>query len=108
MVERVLVREEIYHGDGAGDGPDLVVEWADGYVGDAGLSGAGRLVTSAPPGHSSDHWNQSAFLAAGAGVRSGALDAALEDIAPTVLQALGVSPPAGLGGRVLPIMEAGA
>ena len=107
MVERVLVREEIYHGDGAADGPDLVVEWADGYVGDAGLSGAGRIVTSAPPGHSSDHWNQSAFLAAGAGVRSGALDAALEDIAPTVLQALGVSAPAGLDGRVLPIIQPG-
>lgn len=107
MVERVLTREEIYRGEALTDAPDLVVEWKEGYVGDAGLSGAGRIATPAPPGHSSDHWNQSALLAGGAGVRPGEVSAALEDIAPTVLQALGVSPPAGLDGRVLPFVEPG-
>jgi predicted AlkP superfamily phosphohydrolase/phosphomutase len=101
MVERVYAREEIYRGDELAHAPDLVVEWKLGYSGDAGISGAGRIVTPSPPNHSSDHWNQSALLALGAGVRPGQITARLEDIAPTVLQALGVSAPPDLDGTVL-------
>jgi hypothetical protein len=38
-------------------------------------------------------------------VRPGEVSARLEDVAPTVLHALGVEPPAGLDGKVLPIFE---
>jgi arylsulfatase A-like enzyme len=39
----------------------------------------------------------------GAGVRPGELSAALEDIVPTVLHALGVAPPVDLDGTILPL-----
>jgi predicted AlkP superfamily phosphohydrolase/phosphomutase len=103
MVSRVLTRDESYRGEELTHAPDLLVEWKPGYSGDGGLSGAGKIVTPSPPNHSSDHWNQSAMLALGAGVRPGQLRAALVDIAPTVLHALGVSVPAALEGNVLPL-----
>jgi len=103
MVERVATRDESYRGPEVTHAPDLVVEWKPGYSGDAGLSGAGKIVTQSPPNHSSDHWNQSFLLASGEGVRSGELAATLEDIAPTVLRALGVSAPVDFDGRVLPL-----
>lgn len=104
MVERVHAREEIYRGPELAHAPDLIVEWKPGYSGDAGLSGAGRLVSQSPPNHSSDHWNQSALLALGVGVPPGQISARLEDIAPTVLRALGVSPPPDLDGSALPAL----
>jgi bisphosphoglycerate-independent phosphoglycerate mutase (AlkP superfamily) len=80
-----------------------MVKWKPGYSGDAGLSGASQIVTQSPPNHSSDHWNQSFLLASGEGVRSRELAATLEDIAPTVLRALGVSAPVDFDGKVLPL-----
>jgi predicted AlkP superfamily phosphohydrolase/phosphomutase len=103
VVERVLTREEIYRGEEVTHAPDLVVEWRAGYAGDGGLSGAGKVVAPAPPNLSSDHWNESAFLALGPDVGPGELTAALEDVTPTVLHALGVPIPAGLDGTVLPL-----
>ncbi len=101
MVEKVHRREDIYHGPELSYAPDLVVEWKAGYSGDSGLSGSGRLVTASPPHHSSDHWNASAFLALGPGVTPGEITARLEDVAPTVLHALGQAVPAHLDGKVL-------
>jgi predicted AlkP superfamily phosphohydrolase/phosphomutase len=103
VVERVLTRDELYRGEEVTHAPDLIVEWRAGYVGDGGFSGAGKVVAPAPPNLSSDHWNESAFLALGSDVGPGELTAALEDIAPTVLHALGVPIPAGLDGTVLPL-----
>jgi predicted AlkP superfamily phosphohydrolase/phosphomutase len=103
VVERVLTREEIYRGEEMTNAPDLVVEWRAGYAGDGGLSGAGKVVTPAPPNLSSEHWNESAFLALGPDVVPGRVAATLEDVTPTVLQALGVPIPAGLDGTVLPL-----
>jgi predicted AlkP superfamily phosphohydrolase/phosphomutase len=107
MVERVYPREEIYRGEALAHAPDLVVEWKPGYSGDAGLSGAGRIITPSPAHHSSDHWNQSVLLGQGAGVRPGELTARLEDIAPTVLHGLGLSVPADLDGKVLTALVGG-
>lgn len=108
MVEQVHAREAIYRGEELANAPDLVVEWKPGYSGDAGLSGAGRVITPSPANHSSDHWNQSVLLAHGAKVRRGELTARLEDIAPTVLRALGVSVPPGLDGEPLPALLGGS
>ena len=102
MVERVHAREDIYRGAELAHAPDLIVEWKLGYSGDAGLAGAGRIVTQSPSNHSSDHCNESVLLALGPGVRPGAISGRLEDIAPTVLHALGVSAPPDLDGKVLP------
>jgi len=78
------------------------VQLREGYSGQSGFSSA-RLVTAAPANHSSDHWEQSFFLALGDGVRPGELSSRLEDVAPTVLHALGQPVPDDYDGRVLPI-----
>ena len=103
MIHRVFTRDEIYRGPEITHSPDLIVEWRAGYCGDAGISGAGKILTPSPPNHSSDHWNQSVLLALGAEVRPGELSATLEDIAPTVLEALGVNVPPDLDGKALPL-----
>jgi len=103
MVERVCTRDELYRGEQVTHAPDLVVEWRPGYAGDGAFAGGGKLVSPAPPNLSSDHSTEGALLAFGAGITPGRHDAALEDVAPTVLRALGVPVPAGLDGAVLPL-----
>ncbi len=103
IVENVFTREEIYSGEQLTNGPDLVVKFCEGYSGDSGFSGSGKLVTKSPPNHSSDHWNESVFLALGERVRPGEVKARLEDIAPTVLYALGVEVRDDYDGKALPI-----
>jgi predicted AlkP superfamily phosphohydrolase/phosphomutase len=103
VVDRVLTRDELYRGEEVTHAPDLIVEWRPGYAGDGGFSAAGKVVAAAPPNLSSDHWNESVFLALGSDVAPGQLTAALEDVTPTVLDALGVTKPAGLDGTVLPL-----
>jgi predicted AlkP superfamily phosphohydrolase/phosphomutase len=107
MVDRVVAKEEIYSGDELTNGPDLLIYLRDGYSGDSGFSGAGRSVTDAPANHSSDHWDKSFLLAAGDRVRSGEVASCLEDVAPTVLHALGQPVPQDYDGRVLPIFADG-
>jgi predicted AlkP superfamily phosphohydrolase/phosphomutase len=107
MVDRVVAKEEIYSGDELTNGPDLLIYLRDGYSGDSGFSGAGRPVTDAPANHSSDHWDKSFLLAAGDRVRSGEVASCLEDVAPTVLHALGQPVPQDYDGRVLPIFADG-
>lgn len=103
VVERVWKREELYRGPQSTHGPDLVVQCREGYAAHSGFEGRGRLVSASPPGHSSEHRHVGYFLAGGPGVRSGEIEGRLADVAPTVLQALGVAPPADGDGRVLPI-----
>jgi predicted AlkP superfamily phosphohydrolase/phosphomutase len=103
MVERVHSRDELYRGDQVTHGPDLLIEWRPGYAGDGGFAGGGKAVSAAPPNLSSDHSTESAFLVLGAGITPGQHDAQLEDVAPTILHALGVPVPAGLDGAVLPL-----
>jgi predicted AlkP superfamily phosphohydrolase/phosphomutase len=105
MVERVVTRDEAYSGDELTNAPDLIVHLREGYSGQSGFS-AGRLVTDAPANHSSDHWDQSYLLALGDGIRAGQLESRLEDVAPTVLHALGQPVPDDYDGRVLPMFEA--
>jgi predicted AlkP superfamily phosphohydrolase/phosphomutase len=103
VVEKVFTREGIYSGKEVTNGPDLVVKFREGYSGDSGFSGGGRLVTKSPDNHSSEHWNESVFLASGAGIKPGQVEACLEDIAPTVLRALNVGIPDDYDGKILPI-----
>jgi predicted AlkP superfamily phosphohydrolase/phosphomutase len=103
VVERVVSRDEVYSGGELTNAPDLLVHLRDGYSGQSGFAGAGRLVTDAPANHSSDHWDQSFLLAAGDRVRGGEVASRLEDVAPTVLHALGQPVPQDYDGRVLPI-----
>ncbi|MGH7571814.1 MAG: alkaline phosphatase family protein [Gemmatimonadota bacterium] len=103
VVERVWTKEELYRGPESTHAPDLVVQCREGYAANSGFEGRGRIVTPSPPGHSSDHQPVGFFLAGGSGIRSTRMEGRLADVAPTVLQALGVKPPADGDGRVLPI-----
>ena len=103
VVERVVTRDEIYSGGELTNAPDLLIHLQDGYSGDSGFTGAGRLLTDAPANHSSDHWDQSFLLAGGEGIRPGNVEARLEDIAPTVVHALGQEVPSDYDGHILPI-----
>jgi predicted AlkP superfamily phosphohydrolase/phosphomutase len=105
IVERVVTRDEAYSGGELTNAPDLIVHLREGYSGQSGFS-AGRLVTDAPANHSSDHWDQSFLLALGDGIRAGQLESRLEDVAPTILHALGQTVPDDYDGRVLPMFEA--
>ena len=87
----------------AGLGPDLIPQYRPGYTGDSGFAAGGKPVVASPESHSSDHGVESFFLALGEGVRSGEIEARLEDVAPTVMRALGVPPAPDYDGRVLPI-----
>lgn len=103
IVDQVYSREEIYSGQDLTNAPDLVVKFHEGYSGDSGFSGGGKLITKSPSNHSSDHWNESLFLAYGKGIRSGEVKARLEDVAPTVLRYLEVNVPQDYDGVSLPI-----
>jgi predicted AlkP superfamily phosphohydrolase/phosphomutase len=105
VVERVLTRDEVYHGAELPHAPDLLIEWRPGYTCDPGFSGDGRTIARCPPNFSSDHSCQSVVLAGGAGVRPGRIQAELQDVAPTVLRALDVSVPPEMEGAILPLWE---
>lgn len=104
LVERVWAREELYSGPELPNAPDLIVECREGYVADSGFRGAGRVVTRSPASHTSDHWHEGFLFAGGAGVKRGEIHGRLEDVAPTVLRALGLEDP-GCDGRPLPIFR---
>ena len=105
IVEKVWTREELYAGEELTHAPDLIVHFLEGYSGHSGIAGGGKVVTRSPPNHSSDHWNESLLLALGPRVRAGEIEARLEDIAPTVLHALGVDSPEDCDGSVLPLFD---
>ena len=105
MIDAVHTRDEIYRGDRLTDAPDLIIQYREGYVGDDGFAGTGRLISGNPSKESSDHWQESFFCAMGQGVRPGEVSVRLEDIAPTILSALDTEIPDDLDGRVLPILN---
>ena len=104
VVERIWTREEVYRGDQVSEAPDLLVEWREGYAGSSRLGSSRRIIAPSPGNHSSDHCTESFLLMFGDGVRPGRIAARLEDIAPTVLQALGVPGLPGCDGRPLPVL----
>jgi predicted AlkP superfamily phosphohydrolase/phosphomutase len=103
MVDRVWAREEIYSGEQITHAPDLIVHLKEGYSAHHGIAGGGKPVAASPDNHSSDHYNESIFMALGENIRRGRIQARLEDVAPTVLHALGVPIPPDHDGKVLPI-----
>lgn len=103
VVERVWTREELYRGPESIHGPDLVVQCREGYVAHSGFGGKGRVVTASPLGHSSEHQHVGFFMAGGLGIRPAELEGRLADVAPTILEALGLPAPADGDGRALPI-----
>ncbi len=104
LVARVYERDELYHGPHAGLAPDLTVVLSDWRYRTIGLYDFTTNRTIAPAfGPTGDHRMEGILLATGPAIRPGPLgdDATLLDLTPTVLRLLGVTPPAGLDGRVL-------
>ena len=104
VVERVWTREEVYRGAKVSEAPDLIVQWREGYTGSSRIGADCRIIAPSPANHSSDHCTESFLLMAGDGVRPGRIEARLEDIAPTVLAALGVPGLPDCDGRPLPAL----
>ena len=105
LVEKVLERDELYHGPHAHLAPDLTVVLRDWRYRTIGLHDFTTNKLISPSfGPTGDHRMEGVLIASGPGVRPGAtLDtsANLLDIAPTVLNLLGVPVPSDMDGRVL-------
>jgi predicted AlkP superfamily phosphohydrolase/phosphomutase len=104
LVEHVYEREELYDGPHAGLAPDLTVVLTDWKYRTIGLHDftTNRLITPSF-GPTGDHRLEGILIAAGPAFLTGAepRNAALLDVAPTVLHLLGVPVPDDMDGRVL-------
>ena len=104
LVEHIYERDELYHGPHAGLSPDLTVVLTDWRYRTIGLHDftTNKVITPAF-GPTGDHRLEGILIATGPGFQVGAepRDAALLDIAPTVLHLLGVPVPDDMDGRVL-------
>jgi predicted AlkP superfamily phosphohydrolase/phosphomutase len=104
LVERVLERDEVYHGPMTENAPDLTVVLRDWRYRTIGLFDFTTNQVIGPAfGPTGDHRMEGIFIASGSGARPGASPshATLLDISPTVLALLGVPIPDDLDGRVL-------
>jgi len=107
IVKRVWRKAEIYGeqvSEMVPELPDLYIEWVNDQYTDVGGVGYSRGTISEPiRGRSGGHTMRGMFLARGAGIKQGYLieGARLVDVAPTILNVLGVSVPHAMDGRVL-------
>jgi predicted AlkP superfamily phosphohydrolase/phosphomutase len=104
MVGKVLKREEIYAGPHLAQAPDLILIPADPRDIFFGLAdfGSKRTVDTVYR-YSGMHRDQGMLCMMGPQVRAGApvVDAAIKDLAPTLLHAMGVPIPSDMDGRPL-------
>ena len=105
VVRRVIPREEYFHGEHAGEAPDLLLEFHDGYS-HGSLMGA---VLFDWPYCQGVHSLSGIVAAVGPHIRSGteASTVSIMDVAPTVLSLLGVAAPEGVDGRPAESLLAG-
>lgn len=104
LVEAIHERDDLYQGPHAHMAPDLTVVLGDWRYRTIGLYDFATHETITPAfGPTGDHRMEGVFIGSGPAFRSGGKpqDATLIDIAPTVLNLLGVPVPADLDGRVL-------
>jgi len=116
VVEAVYRRDALYHGPAVAEAPDLVVELAlendYSYACLPTVPGERLSVRRLAPsehvagkggGMNGSHRSQGLWALAGPDVRPGtAADAAIVDVAPTVLHLTGLPVPAWMDGRLLP------
>jgi len=96
----------LYHGKHLADFPDLTVRW----TGDAPIRTLispriGKVEGTDTSRRTGEHWPEGFVLARGPGVAAGATvtaeEACVMDVAPTILELLGVAAPAEMEGRAL-------
>jgi len=96
----------LYHGKHLADFPDLIVRW----TGDAPIRTLispriGKVEGNDTSRRTGEHWPEGFVLARGPGIAAGATvtaeEAGVMDVAPTILELLGVPAPAEMEGRAL-------
>ncbi len=97
-VSSVRSREEIYAGPKLDWAPDLMVEMVEGWTTQVVIGGEGRCVL---PLTRADHRREGMIVLRGPGIDAGAGDGSIEDIAPTVLDFMGVKDPPAMDGNSL-------
>ena len=104
LVSRAIRREQVYHGPRFEEAPDLILLPQDDADIFYGLSDFGSSrIWDETYRYSGMHRDNGTLIAAGPQVRGGgpAADAAIVDLAPTILYLLGCEIPADMDGRVL-------
>jgi predicted AlkP superfamily phosphohydrolase/phosphomutase len=102
-VKQVFARDEIYRGPHRDAAPDLLVHFNDGYDPKGALGRREVFGRSALTGMHT--YDDSLFFVNRPGVATDGLD--IVDLAPTILAAMGIEPPADMDGRVrLPAEQA--
>lgn len=104
VVDAVYLKDDVYHGPHADEGPDINVTMRDmTYISHLGLEFVGEKVFGPPPNYETGTHRQHGMLMAwGPGIRHGIVeDAEIIDLAPTTLHILGVPIPEDMDGRVL-------
>jgi predicted AlkP superfamily phosphohydrolase/phosphomutase len=102
VVERVLLREEVYAGPYVGEAPDLLLEMTESYHVGFDRSGPDILEDAKTKGLGA-HARTGILIAWGPGVRKGGnIDgASIVDVAPTALYAMGLAVPDDVDGKVI-------
>jgi predicted AlkP superfamily phosphohydrolase/phosphomutase len=107
VVRKVYAREELYHGPYFSEAPDLVVGFEEGYRVSWQTSLGGippEIIELNERRWSGDHCSVDPSLVEGVFLSSRPVDAAaarIEDVAPSVLTKLGITPPPDMDGRLL-------
>jgi len=113
LVESLEFSKDVFDGERVDWLPDIVGSW------NSDPSASHRMITSPiygdipwptpgknPEGRSGNHTSSGFLIVHGHGVHKDALkDAHILDLAPTILHLLGEPIPAGLGGRILPLIK---
>lgn len=110
IVEQVYPREQLYQGPFLHRAPDLVIEWKDyaywgrgRYDNQSPVFESGRKFDFTDQPLTGSHRLEGLLIAQGAGIRSGAIleGTHLLDLAPTILNLLGIQPSDNMDGRIL-------
>jgi predicted AlkP superfamily phosphohydrolase/phosphomutase len=109
-VHHVWIRDEVFHGDRREHLPDLVVTWNDKLPFTALASPRiGLIEGTNPDARPGTHSPDGFLIAAGPGIpRSQQSSGRLIDVAPTVLQLLGLRPPTDMDGQLLTALRPAA
>lgn len=104
VASMVYTREQVYTGQFLDDAPELVIDQAPGiHISD----GVGLTETFIPPARwSAENDRNGLFLAVGDNFTRGTIEEiSIRDIAPTILQSMGLPVPGDMEGAILDVLE---
>lgn len=103
VFDRILTRDEAYHGDAMAEAPDLILLPADGYITEYGPQKPNVVGDIKRFGFNGYHRMSGLFVARGPELRTAATieGARILDVAPTILRALDLPVPTWMDGAVL-------